>query len=67
MTKADLQIKLIGAYQQLAYQWDQTGSCPCGARQENLRTHSHVIGCPTAAAVKWLDDAKNQPPMPATD
>jgi hypothetical protein len=45
-------LDLLAAQQQLAYLWDRTGSCPCGARRESLRTHPHVIGCPTAAALK---------------
>ena len=40
------------AYQQLVYLWNQTGSCPCGARRESPNTHSHVTDCPTARAIK---------------
>lgn len=47
-----LLIDLQAAYQQLAYLWETTGSCPCGARRESPRTHPHVGGCPTAKAVE---------------
>lgn len=43
---------LIEADVQLAYWWDSTGSCPCGARRESPRTHPHVSGCPTAKAIE---------------
>jgi hypothetical protein len=45
-------LDLQAAQQQLAYLWNDTGSCPCGARRESPQTHPHIIGCPTAAVLK---------------
>jgi len=53
-TVVDLQIELQASYQQLAYLWESTGSCPCGARKESPSTHPHVISCPTAKAVLFM-------------
>lgn len=39
------------AQQQLAYYFQQTRLCACGARLESLDTHPHVPGCATDAAV----------------
>lgn len=47
------QITRLGEAQvQLAYLWNQTGSCPCGARVESPDTHPHVVGCATDEALK---------------
>ncbi len=46
----NLKQEIQEAYQQLAYLWNQTGSCPCGARKGSPRTHPHVTNCPTAKA-----------------
>jgi len=48
----DIRHQLQQAYQQLRYLWSTTHSCPCGARAESPKTHPHVGGCPTAAAIE---------------
>ena len=45
-------LALVAPQQQLAYWWNETGRCPCGARRENPLTHPHVLGCPTEAALR---------------
>jgi hypothetical protein len=54
---------LLDAYQQLAYLWNTTGSCPCGARLESPNTHSHVTGCPTGKAAEMFPDESKRGPQ----
>ncbi len=41
--------ELAQARQQLVDWWERQHRCPCGARPD---THPHVLGCPTAQALK---------------
>jgi hypothetical protein len=52
-----IRYKLMDAYRQLEYWWQTEHSCPCGARPESPNTHPHVGGCPTAAALRWAEEA----------
>lgn len=36
----------------LRYYWEETHSCPCGARRKSPVTHPHVPGCPVGRALE---------------
>jgi hypothetical protein len=59
-----LRFDLQSAYQQLAYLWETTHSCPCGARKESPNTHPHVMGCPTAVAVRQDEPTPTRESVP---